>query len=501
MSEGSVSASERYRFGDAGRSGAMFGLSVRQGLPIVIGVLWLTMWLMAEMPLIGLLGPVVGLTVAFGRWRKAPLFDVAVPGVLLLWRRTRHRSVWVRGSLLGQGLGYEHESPRSLEGLELLDVTVPWLPNQQRSIGVVRDGSAGSVSVVVRVSGNGFAVASLREQDGLVGLWGAALGPLARAQCAVSKLTWQEWSHPVGIDGHVAFLESTGGLSDQSNAGDDYRDLLDRQAPFTIAHEVLVTLTVEVRRVRSRRQVEPLTAAIEVLTDETRLLIARLESSDLTVESVLSPVEVCDAIRVRSDPTRLAGAQFGRRRSLSAAAGRGPGEWGPMAVEADWLHVRVDGSFHRSYRIALWPMLPVTADWLSPLLTGDSATRTVTMVFEPVPLARAAKDANRQLTSIEADRQQKERHGFRLTAGERRRQVDVETRERELAEGHPEFRHVGIVTVTADSLEALEDASARVEQAAAQSLLDLRPLAARQAEGWVTSLPLGRSVRQGTWPR
>ena len=144
-------------------------------------------------------------------------------------------------------------------------------------------------------------------------------------------------------------------------------------------------------------------------------------------------------------------------------------------------------------------MLPVAADWMAPLLTVDDVTRTVTVVLEPVPLRSAAQDANRQLTSIEADHEQKERHGFRLTARERRRHADVETRERELAEGHPMFRHVGIVTVTAPTLDELDEACGRVEQAAAQSLLDLRPLAARQVEGWVASLPLGRSVRQGGW--
>lgn len=43
---------------------------------------------------------------------------------------------------------------------------------------------------------------------------------------------------------------------------------------------------------------------------------------------------------------------------------------------------------------------------MNPLLTVDNATRTVTVVLEPVPLAAAAQDANRQLTSIEADQQQ-----------------------------------------------------------------------------------------------
>ena len=45
-----------------------------------------------------------------------------------------------------------------------------------------------------------------------------------------------------------------------------------------------------------------------------------------------------------------------------------------MVVESDWAHVRVDGTFHRSYRIAGWPQLPVGADWLSDLL-ADPARR------------------------------------------------------------------------------------------------------------------------------
>ena len=80
---------------------------------------------------------------------------------------------------------------------------------------------------------------------------------------------------------------------------------------------------------------------------------------------------------------------------------------------------------------------------------------------------------------------------------ERRRLADVEARERELARGHPEFRHAGLVTVTARDLAELEDACAQIENAAGKSLIDLRPLVARQAQGWVASLPLGRSFKPG----
>ncbi len=490
---GPVSA--RYRFGDARPVGVVLGLGVRQAAPIVAGVLFLALALLAGAPVVGMAGPAAGMVVAFGRWRRAPLYEVAVPGFRLGWARLRGRSTWTRASLLGAGPGHDDHTPVQLAGLELIEATLVWPPGE-RTAGVIRDRPAGTVSVVLAVSGRGFPVASAADQDGLVGVWGAALAPLARAQCPVRRVTWQEWTRPAGVDGHRSFLAGLDRPSPHTRAAQDYEALLADQAPFTNAHEVLVTLTADLRRVRARHRTDPVTVAIEVLGEETRQLGARLEAAGFTVTGPLTPVEVSTAVRLRSDPGRTRQIDT-LRRSLAAATGRGGLEWGPMAVAADWSQVRVDGSVHRSYTVAAWPMLAVTADWLAPLLGADDATRTVTVVMEPVGLTRAAADANRALTSIEADAAQKQRHGFRLTARERRRQDDIETRERELAEGHPLFAHAALITVTAPDADSLEDAAARVEQAAAAAMLDLRPLAARQAQGWVASLPLGRSIRPG----
>ncbi len=484
----------RYRFGDGARPGLLLGMGLRQAAPLVIGVLWLTLWLMAKIPLIGLAGPLVGAVVAFGRWKRAPLFEVAMPGLGLVAARARGRARWTRVPLLAAGPGFEDDLPSALRGLELLDVEVEWPPGRC-DVGVVADRPAGTLSLVLTVRGEGFPVASAHEQDGLVAGWGAALAPLARARCPVARVTWQEWCHPSGVDGHLEFLAGVRRSDAHAEAVADYDLLLAEQAPFTTAHDVQLTLTADRRRVRGRSVTD---AAIDALVEEARQLCARLTAAGFTTSAPLSAAELAVAVRARSDPSRLNQTET-LGRSLAAASGRGSIEWGPMAVEADWFHTRVDDSFHRSYRLAAWPMLPVSADWLGPLLTVDGVTRTVTVVLEPVPLGAAAADANRQLTSIEADQQQKERHGFRLTARERRRHDDVETRERELAEGHPMFRHVGIVTVSAADLVSLEEACSSVEQAAAQSLVDLRLLAARQSEGWVASLPLGRSVRHGGW--
>ena len=108
--------------------------------------------------------------------------------------------------------------------------------------------------------------------------------------------------------------------------------------------------------------------------------------------------------------------------------------------------------------------------------------------------------ADREVMAREADADMKERKGFRVNARERKRLADVERRERELSEGHAEFRFVGLVNVTAPTLDDLDDDCTVVEQAAAQSLLDLRPLDARHDQGWVASLPLGRALAPGSTP-
>lgn len=486
----------RYHFGDGTRAGVMLGLSLRQAAPLVGGAVWLTVALMIGSPILGLCGLVVAAVMSFGRWRGSPLYEVAAPGIRLFARRLRGRSAWTRRSLIGSAHDGVDDLPEPMAGLELHEAQIDWT-GTPHTAGLIRDRATGTVSLVVHVLGDGFAVAGAVEQDERLAAWGGALAPLARDRCPVARVTWQEWAHTVGVTSHREFL---GSLPDDGRrstpAGADYEDLLSMLDASTIAHDVLLTLTADVRRIPGRRGRSSWDVSAEALVAEASQLAARLTSAGLVVSSPLSPAEVATAVRLRSDPTR---SPVSVASSLAAAAGHGVPEWGPMAADADWIHCRVDGSFHRSYRVVGWPMLPVSAEWMSPLMVGGGQTRTVTMVMEPVPLAQAAREANRQLTSLESDRDERSRKGFRSTARERRRIDDVESREQELASGHPEFRHVGFVTVTAATLDELDEACAQVEQDAAQSMLDIRSLSARQGEGWVASLPLGRSVRRGVW--
>ncbi|GMU79343.1 MAG: hypothetical protein AMXMBFR46_21350 [Acidimicrobiia bacterium] len=481
-----------YRFADAQRPGMLIGLSGRQAVPLVSGVLFLALVLQTPLPaIVGVLGPALGCTVAFGRWRGTPLAETLVPGARLLIGRRGRRRRWVMPLLADNT---HAPLPQVLAGMELVD-------DPHTGFGVVRDRTAGTLSAVVRVHGHGFALASGREQDAILAAWGGALSPFAREQSPVAQVVWQEWAHPVTADTHQEFLAAIGlDRRAEQPAVADYRALVDEQAPVTIAHETLVTVTVDQRRVRTRRRVgSRLAAAVETLRDEVRLFTTRLDTAGIAVEAPLSALELSTAVRLRSDPARAARV-IGLGRSLAAATRRGALEWGPMLVEPQWGHVHVDAAYHRAYRVAGWPPLPVGADWLGGILIDTPCVRTVTVVLEPVPMGRAARAADREVMAREADAALKTEKGFRVTAREKKRLADVENRERELSEGHAEFRFAGIVTVTASDLDTLDDHCADVEQAAGQCLVDLRPLEARHEAGWVASLPLGRIVARGTGP-
>lgn len=485
-----------YRFGDASRPGLLLGLAGRQAIPLIGGVLWMAFAMQTSVPVpFVVIGPVIAVVVAFGRFRGAPLAEVGLPGLRLWWARRTGKARWVRGSLVGAGPGYENDLPAPLVGLEVLEVPAPWV-NRPVGIAVIRDRKAGTVTAVVRAQGRGFPLSSPTEQDGLLAAWEGALAPFARERSPVVRVCWQEWAHPVGAESHRQFLAELGVTERSDPEALDYLSLIDVQGRSTVTHDVLLSVTVDQRRVRARRSTTAIDAAIETLVDEVRLFGDRLVTAGLSVDDPLSPAEVSTAVRVRSDPTRTRQITS-ISRSLAAATGRDAIEWGPMATEAAWGRVAVDGSLHRCFRVASWPMLPVGADWLGPLIATAGATRTVTVVMEPVPTSKAARLADREVMSREADADLKERRGFRVSARDRKRMTDVMAREQELTEGHPEFQFVGLVDVTAPDLDALDDAVAAIEQAAAQSLIDLRPLEARHDLGWVANLPLGRTIAAG----
>src|SRR5690606_19038436 len=104
----------------------------------------------------------------------------------------------------------------------------------------------------------------------------------------VAQVRWTEWLAPTATapwdgDVHQPAASETG-------AERAYQALLSEAARTSSGHEVLVTVTVDQRRLRSgqSRRSDRLSAAVDVLVEELRLLDGRLAAAGLAADPPLS---------------------------------------------------------------------------------------------------------------------------------------------------------------------------------------------------------------------
>jgi hypothetical protein len=190
------------------------------------------------------------------------------------------------------------------------------------------------------------------------------------------------------------------------------------------------------------------------------------------------------SLRVAFDPSAT--------RTIPSVEALDPAGAGPLAVETSWDQLRTDSSLHRVYVVAEWPRVRATPSFLSPLLLKPGIRRTFSLVLQPIPISKALRDARRHRVERVTDRATRARIGQLETEEDRLVDADVAQREKDLAAGHGDVRWLGLLVVSADTDEALDEACTELEIAGAQALIDLRRLAGQQLEGFVAAaLPFG----------
>lgn len=494
----STAGGRRYRLGPLVQVGLFGAMPLSQVVTLAVGGGLSFVGLLLRLVPWALIPFAVAAVVAFKRVDGWALHEW-LPLKFNWWRRRGERR-WFRAvPLLGAtATAVPVSMPAALAGLVLLDVDVAWLQRAGRraGMGVVHDGSAGLVTAVLRVHGDGqFALFGPGQQDVQVGLWGNALAGFCREATPVVRVGWTEWltTAPVTSEPTAMFAVSDVDAADPVTAARRvYGELLAREAPAAVRHDVLVTVTVDVSRVQRRRATTSLLASgLATLAEEVRSFTARLESAGLRVDAPLSPADITVAVRARSNPSE----RRAPLASLAAVVGVSAGDFAPMAVVEDFGHVRVDAALHRSYWVAGWPRLDVPAAWMDLLLVTDRpVTRTLSVVFEPIPPSLAAQAVDEAAVVLEASELAKTKRGFRVRAADRRKRDEVDLRERELVSGFGDFAYAGFVHVTCGDLDDLDDVAKDVEDTATRAGVLLRPLDGRHGAGWVAGLPLGRTV-------
>jgi len=448
---------------------------------------------------VGIAGTFVMVLAAARTLSGEDVIDLIAPVGRFVFRilRQRHRFVAPLVPFVG---GDGATIPPCFGGLALFDFDpLSHLDRAGGRVGIVHDRSDGTVSLALRVHGEGFLVAAPDEQDFRIDAWGQALAQFCREGHPVVRVAWSHWLAPAGIEEHRAWLEQTMRVDADEEMVAAYEDVLAIAGRSATRSEVLVTISVGQARTKllAHHHGDRLLGAIERLLDEADLFTGQLQRAGLVVSRPLAAGALARSVRDRLDPTTMRRLDV-RGRSLGELSGVvSPCNAFPLITEETRTGLRTDDSFHRAFRVAEWPRVAVRADWMAGFLCLPDVVRTCTVVFLPESRRLARRRANALATKVGASIDEKHDHGQRVGAEERRAQAAVDALDEELEAGAGMELFCGFIDVAAPSIETLEAACEQVLQAGANAHLELRRLDFRHGEAIVCALPLGRGPLRG----
>jgi hypothetical protein len=478
----------RFRFAPRTSRGLLLGLRPRQvGLlaAAAVAVVAGAATGAAGLALGGLVGSALAVT-CFVPVGGRTLDEWAPVAAGWVWRGPAGRR-WRGGPFGGESDGIMLPPP--LDAVRLLAVTA-----DGRQVAVAVDRRRSTYTAVLAVRGRTFALLEAGDKTRRVAAWGSVLAALAREGSPIGRVQWTERTLP--DDGSALrrwFADhATDPASPQARS---YAELIAAAGPVTQAHETYLAVQLDARRARRaiRQAGGGDAGAADVLLRELRTLESRLRGAELDIGGWLPPRALARLLRTAYEPG--ARTMLGRRDGDGERAGCDPAAAGPTAADTAWAAYRTDDAWHATFWIAEWPRLDVDADFLSPLLLQTTVSRTVSVVMEPVSPRRAAREVQAARTAELADEALREKAGQIATARRRAEHEALLARERELVAGHGDYRFTGYLTVTAATRDALETACGEVEQAAHQSLLEVRRLYGEQDTAFAAALPLCWSPR------
>ncbi len=474
-----------YRLEPLDRSGVFLGLGVIQCVLLGGGILGAVLAISGGAPVLFAAAPLLaGVGMSFGRvggravWEWAPLL------VEWSWAGLRRGRRW-NAALPLWPTAAPAPAPPCLEGLEI--VGLDW--RSAEDLGAVRDHQRSTLTVAVPVTGPEFVVQPAIEQERLLAGWGDLLGQFAVERGVVTHLAWSDLARPAGLQEHTAWLESRGRDAPHPEAEASYQELLRRGADATTSHEVVVTLTVARDRL-GRHGGDAEERLTRALITSVEALLRGVRAAGLTAGDPLGPRALQRLVRLRIAPHAtgqgpLTGRLADRLQHVVASTA------GPLTLETRWHEVRVDSAWHRTWWIGSWPRLAVAPSWLEPFLAAGGVTRAMTVILVPVPTHQSRRRIERDLVKLDSDATTREEKGRRVDARHRRATQALLDREEELVAGYPEVAYAGLVTVSAPSLEVLDEHGEILEQLAREHGMDIRALDARQDVAWAAALPLG----------
>src|SRR6266508_1008260 len=486
----------RYRFGPLERRGLIGSLGPGQLLILAAAVL-LTIVLVQALKSGAGLG--LGLVVLTGG---------GLASFVPYQGRTLNEWVPVLASFFGRRLSgrHNHRSPAPEAGTRFRGGDVPVslpdsigkvellaFPFRGVELGVIADRSAGTYTATIQARARSFVLLDPADKASRLAGWAGVVAGLAREGSPVSRVQWIERTVPDDRNSLTRYVRDAIDPSIGLDAAplQSYLRLTQAASPVTEQHELYVVVQVSASKQAGGRD----TGACVVLARELETFARRLEGAEIEVLHALGPRRLAATIRLAFDPhsrpglARLGTLDPSREEGVSAR-----NAW-PRQTETRWSYYRTNDVVHSTYWIAEWPRLEVGPDFLAPLLVQTRSMRTVSVTMEPVPPLKAMRAVGFAKTADVADEELRQKLGFIGTAKRRNQSEAVARREQELADGHADVRFSGWITVTAESVDGLQEACAEIEHAAGQSRLELQRCDGEQDICFSYTLPLGRGLK------
>ncbi|MDA3145769.1 hypothetical protein JSO19_00050 [Leucobacter sp. UCMA 4100] len=252
----------------------------------------------------------------------------------------------------------------------------------------------------------------------------------------------------------------------------------------TVKAYVTLTFSAMTRAGGKRRKPEEMARE---LASRLPGLTQTLQATGAGAAHPLSAQQLCEIVRVAYDPK--ASVLIDEAHAAGQVPEMNWNDIGPSAHEAQWANYRHDSGLSVTWSMTSAPRGNVQSTVLARLLAPhrEIARKRVTLLYRPIPAARAAAMVESDLRSAE----------FRATAEAKAKARDVLAVRAAAATANEEASGAGLVnfgmlvtaTVTDSDMEA--DARAAVENLSATARLRLRPVYGSQDSAFAAALPLG----------
>ncbi len=164
-------------------------------------------------------------------------------------------------------------------------------------------------------------------------------------------------------------------------------------------------------------------------------------------------------------------------------------EIAPSAIEVDFDNLKINNRFVRALFVAGYPRY-VSANWLSPLINYDHSLDIALFVY-PVESKTVLDDLRRKIAEMEAEIATDMERGRVVNPATQAQLEDAQVMQEQLVKGAERFFQFSLyITISADSLEELNEISRGVESTLASLLIIPKHATLQMEEGFKSTLPV-----------